>query len=216
MNKDYIDFEHVGKAIKYFRKYAKMTQKELAKLIHKTPYTIKRYEKEGKVPIEVLKEIIKILHIPKLLLAGYVMDIPELSGEIWDDKTKKELYNESDEDILKDKQNDNMENLFKNLGYKIYMNRDTVHEVRSLYIKRNDEKYAISLEEYQTIIDKIIEIIEFNFKLELKIYVVDDLPSDDNEPTVSAESVKAFLFQKINEALERNFNKNNEITEEEK
>ena len=144
------------------------------------------------------------------------MDIPELSGEIWDDKTKKELYNESDEDILKDKQNDNMENLFKNLGYKIYMNRDTVHEVRSLYIKRNDEKYAISLEEYQTIIDKIIEIIEFNFKLELKIYVVDDLPSDDNEPTVSAESVKAFLFQKINEALERNFNKNNEITEEEK
>ena len=163
-----------------------------------------------------LKEIIKILHIPKLLLAGYVMDIPELSGEIWDDKTKKELYNESDEDILKDKQNDNMENLFKNLGYKIYMNRDTVHEVRSLYIKRNDEKYAISLEEYQTIIDKIIEIIEFNFKLELRIYVVDDLPSDDNEPTVSAESVKAFLFQKINEALERKFNKNNEITEEEK
>jgi len=72
------------------------------------------------------------------------------------------------------------------------------------------------LEEYQTIIDKIIEIIEFNFKLELRIYVVDDLPSDDNEPTVSAESVKAFLFQKINEALERNFNKNNEITEEEK
>lgn len=48
---------NIGKAIQFFRKKKKLTQKELAEKINKAPYTIKRYEKKGKIPLEVLNDI---------------------------------------------------------------------------------------------------------------------------------------------------------------
>lgn len=48
---------NIGKAVQFFRKKKKLTQKELAEKINKAPYTIKRYEKKGKIPLEVLNDI---------------------------------------------------------------------------------------------------------------------------------------------------------------
>ena len=77
---EFIDFEHLGKAVKFFRKSRKMTQKELAEKLNKTPYTIKRYEKDGKIPLEVAKEILKYcifqsycLRVLLLIFQDYLM-----------------------------------------------------------------------------------------------------------------------------------------------
>ena len=43
---------NIGKAIQFFRKKKKLTQKELAEKINKAPYTIKRYEKKEKFPLK--------------------------------------------------------------------------------------------------------------------------------------------------------------------
>ena len=116
---EFIDFEHLGKAVKFFRKKKKMTQKELAERINKTPYTIKRYEKDGKIPLEVAKELIEILHIPKLLLAGFIIDIPGLSNEILDIETQKELFFDNDKEKMeKENREGILEQLINSFGYK--------------------------------------------------------------------------------------------------
>ena len=211
---EFIDFEHLGKAVKFFRKSRKMTQKELAEKLNKTPYTIKRYEKDGKIPLEVAKEIIEILHIPKLLLAGFIIDIPGLSNEVLDVETRKELFFDNDKEKMeKENREDILEKLIVSFGYKIYMNADTLGEENNLYIKRNEEKYATSLDNFGCILEKLIDIIKYHFKLELSNYKVEELPPDDNEPVIPAESLKNFLFDKMSEALYRSTNKKEKDTD---
>ena len=72
MEKEINDFKHLGEVVKFLRKYKKMTQIELAKKLNKTPYTIKRYEKNGKIPLEVVKEIFLIFEVSKTLAASFI------------------------------------------------------------------------------------------------------------------------------------------------
>ena len=113
----------------------------------------------------------------------------------------------------KENREDILEKLIVSFGYKIYMNADTLREENSLYIKRNEEKYATSLDNFGCILEKLIDIIEYLFKLELSNYKVEELPPDDNEPVIPAESLKKFLFDKMNEALYRSTNKKEKDTD---
>ena len=54
---------NIGKKIKAIRKEKKLTQKELGNLINKSEISIRKYEANGNVPLDVIIDIAKALNV---------------------------------------------------------------------------------------------------------------------------------------------------------
>lgn len=60
-----MDYKEVGYNIKYHRKQAGLTQKELAKAINRTESSVQKYEKgEVEIPNSILEKIADVLSLP--------------------------------------------------------------------------------------------------------------------------------------------------------
>lgn len=145
---------NTGEKIKNIRKSKKITQRQLAELMHKNIRTIQKYESgEIEIPLESLLEISDVLNI----------SINELTC---DESILNTLDKVMDWEGLK-KDVDEIE-LFEKLlnyfGYKInYIQiEESKYEIEITNIELNETKVLSELQ-YQTLKDRLKNVIDFEF-----------------------------------------------------
>ncbi|GFI44649.1 hypothetical protein IMSAGC018_02330 [Lachnospiraceae bacterium] len=118
----------IGENINTYRKFKKLTQKQLADLIDKAESSVQKYEKgETEVPISVLEKISTVLDIPLL----YLLD--------W---TKQEFMNT----VLGGIDNE-FEQLITSMGYKLIYRPGTENDTPVTLIDTAEHSISITLEE---------------------------------------------------------------------
>ena len=184
MKKEIINFEHIGKAIQFFRKKKKLTQKELAEKINKAPYTIKRYEKKGKIPLEVLNDIALKLEV-----------------------SIEQLLNTNPIIKYNDFKYESLVNLIISLGYTYeiiekplnYVNNLDYYDFEPVYIIKNEKtELQLSINELELFFDDIEEYINLAINKESKksLNLVNELKENNLDPYLNDEKYINTLKEK--------------------
>ena len=184
MKKEIINFEHIGKAIQFFRKKKKLTQKELAEKINKAPYTIKRYEKKGKIPLEVLNDIALKLEV-----------------------SIEQLLNTNPIIKYNDFKYESLVNLIISLGYTYeviekplnYINNLDYYDFEPIYIIKNEKtELQLSINELELFFDDIEEYINLAINKESKksLNLVNELKESNLDSYLNDEKYINILKEK--------------------
>lgn len=179
----------INQNIKKFRKAKKLTQKQLAELIHKNTRTIQKYE-EGSIipPVEVIKEIAKTLDVAPIDILGPGNDFDSMPkteeekrivGGVYNTTSLDELIYSDSELIKQQKENIlysirelakasniSLEKRFhfeeKDLEALPFEYHYEYEKTQFVDIKYKDINFSLTEEDYNKLVNRIIELIAIN------------------------------------------------------